>query len=132
MQDIFAIVGGFPSSSSDTTLSWSLIMSGGKECTGAQLPNLPADLRAFGLTQAHDQFIYLCGGNIQLLSGQSMLAFFRPTIRKLKSIYMCQGNFNKKSLKNVMMMQEIPKLKTIKNQIYHGPSEGFSLTFDRE
>ena len=75
MQDIFAIVGGFPSGSADTTLSWSLIMSGGQECIGAQIPNLPADLRSFGLTQAHDQFIYLCGGNIQLLSGQSMLGF---------------------------------------------------------
>ena len=75
MQDVLAIVGGFATVADTTTLSWSLIMSGGDECNGAQLPDLPADLRGFGLVQAHDQFIYLCGGYTQLSAAPSILTF---------------------------------------------------------
>jgi len=55
--DMLAIVGGlnFP-------LDWNLIMPDGSECTNHDMPKLPVAIRHFGVAQAYDRFIVLCGG----------------------------------------------------------------------
>ena len=61
VRDVLAIGGGkLPDNKHSTT--WSIIMSGGVECTDHGLPDIPVELDGFGLAQAHDRFIYLCGG----------------------------------------------------------------------
>ena len=60
VSDILAITGG--SQDSSTTLTWNLIMSGGVECLGHDLPDHTVQAAGIGITQAYDRFIYLCGG----------------------------------------------------------------------
>ena len=54
---MFAIVGGVSG-------NWSLILEGGFEMEDNDLPKLPAAVNYFGLTQAYDRLIFLCGGRI--------------------------------------------------------------------
>ena len=60
VSDILAITGG--SKDSSTTLTWNLIMSGGVECLGHDLPDHTVQAAGIGIAQANDRFIYLCGG----------------------------------------------------------------------
>ena len=73
VSDILAITGG--SQDSSTTLTWNLIMSGGVECLGHDLPDHTVQAAGIGIAQAYDRFIYLCGGK----DGTSNSFFKLPT-----------------------------------------------------
>ena len=60
VEDILAIAGGF--GASGFQLTWSIVMPGGRECTTHDLPDIPNVLEGFGLAQAYDRYIFLCGG----------------------------------------------------------------------
>jgi hypothetical protein len=55
--DMLAIVGGL-----NIPLDWNLIMPDGSECANHDMPKLPVAIRHFGVAQAYDRFIVLCGG----------------------------------------------------------------------
>ncbi len=64
--DMLAIVGGlnFP-------LDWNLIMPDGSECANHDMPKLPVAIRHFGVAQAYDRFIVLCGGGQDVTNAPS-------------------------------------------------------------
>jgi hypothetical protein len=63
--------------------TWSLIMSGGEECLDHDMPDLPIEAQGYGLAQAYDRFVYLCGGYNRQSIGKYILLTFRNILQQL-------------------------------------------------
>jgi hypothetical protein len=61
VRDVLAITGGIISTGVFSK-TWSLVTSGGVECLNHGLPDLPVAVEGLSVAQAHDRFIYACGG----------------------------------------------------------------------
>ena len=61
-------------------------MSGGEECLDHDMPELPVEAQGFGLAQAFDRFVYLCGGYDKSTIG-NQIAFLKHFETNSKKFY---------------------------------------------